>query len=377
MRAQQLTPTAFTVSISHPSEINQEAMMTGGFSDTVKAANNALSAKKTKTIGAKPGETPRFEVYHATFSVCSHKVRTVLLEKNIPFVSHTMNLAVSASRGSDTYHPDYVRLRLLGAPGAKMVGTYTGQSSVTSEGFDPCVVPTLVDHLHQRVVIDSSNICDYLDRETDPQDALVPIDMADAVAAQIALIDHAPHVAVLYGAHPDEEDKRPDIIADRIKGVHDHKVKHLEALKASVADQPDLVAAYDAKIAKELSAKGFVYDRDRMLDAHARMVQHVAALETQLGSHGGKWTMGDDYTMADIMWTISLFRLKWLGLGTLWENSDSSPNVARYVGYAFERPGFKAAVVDWPMSTPPSQHIPGTDGFAKKIGFVWQAIRLG
>lgn len=347
------------------------------FSALVERANSELPASaQAQIVGAKDGETPRFEVYHASFSVCSHKVRTVLLEKGIPFISHMMSLRVDDKVCSDSYLPNYVKMRLRGAEGAALVSGYTGQSSMESEGFDPAVVPTLIDHAAQRVIVDSANICAYLDREASTVTKLIPDAIADAVNAQISLIDEAPHVAVLYGANP-KGDTRPEVIANRIEGVHKRKIKHLERLKASVSDDPELVAAYDAKIVKEATAGEFVYNPETMIDAHERMAGHVAALESQLASHDGQWALGTDYTMADIMWTISLFRLKWLGLSHLWEADNKGPNVSEYVKQAFARPAFREAVIDWPMATPPSKHIKETSGIFKNLQFVWQALNTG
>ncbi|MEM7281327.1 MAG: glutathione S-transferase N-terminal domain-containing protein, partial [Pseudomonadota bacterium] len=211
--------------------------------DLVRETNAGLTEPgQTNMVGARDGESPRFEVYFAPFSVCSHKVRTVLLEKGIPFVAHRMNLGMRDDKASDSYSPAYVRMRLKGAPGAELVRGYTGQSSVASEGFDPCVVPTLFDHLHQRVVVDSARICDYLDRESDVGTPLVPDELASGIDAQISLIDQAPHVAVLYGVPPEGEDCRPGHLANMLDGVHDRKIVHLERIKASVADEPELVA---------------------------------------------------------------------------------------------------------------------------------------
>ncbi|MEL7028529.1 MAG: glutathione S-transferase family protein [Pseudomonadota bacterium] len=263
-------------------------------------------------------------------------------------------------------------MRLQGAGNARLVSDYSGQSSVASEGFDPCVVPTLADHHRKRVVVDSAKICAYLDRETSgPQ--LAPDALTEGIAAQIALVDQAPHVAVLYGPHPDGDD-RPGLLAAGLSGVHDRKIRHLEALIASVADEPSLVAAYQAKIAKEASAKNFVYDPQAMVDAHRRMEHHVAALESQLAGHNGEWVIGDDYTMADIMWTVSLFRLKWLGLGGLWEASNGAPRVADYVQRAFARPSFQDAVINWPRSTPPSDHIEKTAPYAQHLHTAWREM---
>ncbi|MEO0495942.1 MAG: glutathione S-transferase family protein, partial [Pseudomonadota bacterium] len=332
-----------------------------------------LAPEQSHSVGLADGEAPRFEAYFATFSVCSHKVRAVLAEKGIPYRAHVMKLFARADTLPDNYHPTYVRMRILGAPNAKLVSGYTGQSSVTSEGFDPCVVPTLVDHLHQRVVVDSAVICDYLDQEGGG-DLLVPAGMADAMSRQIALIDQAPHVAVLYGNNP-HGDTRPESIAKPIEGVHDRKVTFLETAKSMVPDEPALIAAYEAKIQKEVSAKGFVYDEASMVDAHRRMGAHVAALEAQLTTHGGPWAMGDVYTMSDIMWSVSLFRMKWLGLGHHWETSGANPRVADYVERAFVRPSFQQAVIDYPMSTPPSQHIEPTAPYAQHLHKAWAEMR--
>lgn len=328
--------------------------MAATFSDLVDGANRDIKFP-IKMFGAAEGETPRFEAYHANFSVCSNKVRSVLLEKEIPFASHVLKLVASEDHTPECYRPGYVRMRLKGAPGAEMVGEFSGRSSVSSQGFDPCVVPTLADHANEKIVVDSANICAYLDREAGSGPRLIPDDLAEAINAQISLIDEAPHVAVLYGPNPHGDD-RPDSIAPGLVGVHDRKITHLQVLK-SAADTPELRAAYEAKINKEESAKNFIYDRDVMLDAHAQMAQHVADLEAQLSTHDGEWAMGDAYTMADIMWSVSMFRLKWLGLGHHWEKSDAAPRVARYVKSAFARPAFKEAVIDWPRGTPPSPHL--------------------
>ena len=123
--------------------------------ERVAAANAPLTdPERNRVIGSG---TPRFELYHFALSVCSHKVRTVLAEKAAPYRSHDIMILPP---GMENYHPDYVRLRMRGAPGREMVNGYTGRSSTTTEGFDPCVVPTLVDHEAGQVLVDSRVICD-------------------------------------------------------------------------------------------------------------------------------------------------------------------------------------------------------------------------
>ncbi len=351
-------------------------MMAKSLEQLVREANADLAAPgQSFVFGTAEGETPPFELYHAPFSICSQKVRTVLVEKELAFTSHHLDLPVSETHASDSYRSSYVRLRLRGAPDGKMVSGYTGQSSVAVEGFDPCVVPTLIDHKHERVVVDALKICEYLDREAGTGQPLVPDDIAEDVSEQVTLIDEAPHPAILYGASPEGEDIRPEIVAIPITGSLGHAVRHLEAIKSSVADEPGLVAAYDAKIARQSSAEEFIYDRNSMIDTYARTADQVARLEKQISVQEGAWAFGNRYTMADIMWSASLFRLKWLGLGPLWEKDGKAPHVSAYVEKAFMRPSFKQAVIDWPMATPPSHHIESSALYAQELFPAWKAMR--
>ena len=116
-----------------------------------------------KIIGDGGGSKPRFELYHASLSLCSFKVRTTLAEKGLAYSSHALSIMPAGKAIPQNYRPEYVRLRLKGQEKQKLVSGYTGASSVAEDGFDPCVVPTLVDHQEGRVVIDSKNICEFLD----------------------------------------------------------------------------------------------------------------------------------------------------------------------------------------------------------------------
>ena len=54
--------------------------MASALSDLVQEANADLTAPNQNSIvGANQDETPRFELYHAPFSICSQKVRSVLV----------------------------------------------------------------------------------------------------------------------------------------------------------------------------------------------------------------------------------------------------------------------------------------------------------
>ncbi|MEM8937259.1 MAG: glutathione S-transferase family protein [Pseudomonadota bacterium] len=340
----------------------------------VDATNGHLRNKSKNTIvGDAPGK-PRFELYHADPSLCSHKVRSVMAEKGVTYFSHAMNIMPAGNFVPQNYRPEYVRLRLKGSPGGGFVSGYTGASSVEREGFDPCVVPTLVDHEAAKVIVDSRAICEYVNREAGTGEDLVPAGLESVIDEQIRLVDDAPHVASLYGAHPDE-DRRPMGLRKNIAGIHAKKIRVLTAMMEQSADDPELLAAYRAKVSKEAAAGAFMIDDDGMRETHRKMAAHVDALESQLQSHSGAWVCGDQYTMADIMWTTSLWRMKWLGFGRLWEGKAERARLTEYLERAFVRPSVRSAVVNWPGAHAPSPHVKEHSGPGFALNFFWHMAR--
>ncbi|MEM7704516.1 MAG: glutathione S-transferase family protein [Pseudomonadota bacterium] len=345
-------------------------MTSADFRSIVSAANRQLGTNnRNRIIGGSAGSNIRFELYHAGPSLCSHKVRTVMAEKEITYRSHDMNIMPDGKAIPENYRPTYVRMRLLGQHNEGYATGYTGESSVSQQGLDPCVVPTLVDHQKEHVVVDSSAICEYLEGEVDTGTRLVPEGLAEAIAEQGDIVDRAPHVAILYGANPDG-DRRPPGLASNIEGVQDRKIRALNAMAAELHPGDPLIEAYKAKISKESGSDKFVHDADSMRHAYAEMANHADDLEAQLKTHSGPWTFGADFTMADVMWTVSLYRLYWLGLGDSLKGAAGRPRVEEYVARAFSRPSFEFAVVNWPFGYSPSPHVPEMDSFGFKMKFL-------
>lgn len=317
-------------------------------------AANATLTDPERNITVGEG-APRFELYHFALSLCSQKVRLTLAEKGASYVAHDINLSMPHLAN---YEPTYVRLRMLGAEGRALVSGYTGRSSTDTEGFDPAVVPTLVDREASRVVIDSRRICAYLDAAVDGP-ALRPPELAETIDAELAIVDRTPHVALFYGALPDT-DVRPARLQKGMGGVHDRKIAKIEKARAKAADDAALLAAYDAKIAKESAARTFVGTPEAMRDALSETLAIVADLDERLAD-GRPYVAGDVYTLADVVWSISLFRLAWLGMAFCWEgghdyNATPRPHVAAYTARVFDRATFREAAVDWPLA-PHSEHV--------------------
>ena len=229
-------------------------MPEGNLAEYIEAANAPLTDPEiTRTVGASPA---RFEIYHFALSLCSQKVRTCLVEKGASFIAHDINVQLPLL---GNYDPAYVRLRLLGGRGRPLVGGYTGRSSTSSEGFDPAVVPTLVDLEEQQVHVDSLRICEHIDAAYEGSGRLIAEDRALAIRSELAIVDATPHVALLYGAHPDV-DFRPERLKQNMPGVHDRKIAKIEQARALAGDDSGLVAAYDAKLQKEARGQSVCID---------------------------------------------------------------------------------------------------------------------
>lgn len=305
---------------------------------------------------------PRFELFHAASSLCSQKVRTVLAEKGLSYWSNDMLILSAMSEDgvvpAEHYSASYVRLRLYAGReiGRAFVDGYSGRTSVETEGFDPCVVPLLIDYGTGRVIADSMRICCYLDAVSPAPIRLVP-ELGSArteVLRQAGIVDRIPNGALLYGFHPDA-DRRPDALKAVMETVYDAKVLALQAMIEANADDAELVAAYRAKITKERGGKAVCHDANFQRERRQYVGELLADLERALTAHGGTWVTGNAFTLADVFWGVNLVRIAYLGLASMWEEL---PEVGRYVDALAARPSVMSQVVTATVeSMPPSAYM--------------------
>ena len=325
---------------------------------------NAFNARLVdKTRHHYPEATAHHELYHAGMSVCSQKVRTVFAELGQPYTSH--KLSILNSRGvysgeltpAENYYPEYVKLRLVGAKqaGLKLASGYTGSSAVSSEGFDACVVPTLVDHEKDRVIVDSLRICEYLIDGANSAKSLLgdtASERAD-ILQQASVVDRTPQPALLYGFHPDD-DRRPEFIKAKMADAYDLKIEALTLLRDQNLHDTELVSAYTAKISKEAQGKRFAHNANQQREVRANARNILEQLSQRLERSQSLWVCGDTFTLADIFWGINLFRFQWLGLAHLWADSVA---IQDYASRCFKRRSLWTCVIDYPSPMPPSPHI--------------------
>lgn len=320
------------------------------------------------TVGMAATEgAPRFELFHAASSLCSQKVRTVLAEKRLPYRSSEM--AILGHIGPDGlvmaehYDPAYVRMRLEAgrALGQAFVSGYSGRTAVETEGFDPCVVPLLIDHQAGRAIVDSLAICLYLDAVSPYPLQLLPEAPATraAVLHQIGIVDRIPNGALLYGFHPDADD-RPTALKEVMATVYELKILALERLVAVHAGDAELVAAYRAKIAKESGGRQVRRDAAFQRAARLHVQAALAQLEQDLATEPFSLLDRGGFTLADALWGVNLVRMTYLGLVPLW---DGLPRVRAYADALVHRPSLCREAVQASLeSMPPSNHMQAVAG---------------
>lgn len=294
-----------------------------------------------------PDQPARYALLQGDFSLCSQKTRSAAILTGHGVDVYSLDMRPMPAQIPQCYDPAYVRLRLKGRKGAPLVASFSGSSGVSKQGFDPCVVPTLVDFQTDEVITDSRRICLRL-----LKDAGHP-PMTHQEAKHLSLVDETPHVALLYGATPNE-DRRPTEMVKALQNVHAIKAKHLRHL-LDRTDQRDLIEAYKAKLSKENHAKQFVLTLTSMSDAIARTEHVVSQLKESLTNQPTHFLGGDRIVLSDLVWAVSLIRLVWLGQAGVLFGANDGP-IWPYFHRLCAQKVIKVAVLNWP-GQPPSPHL--------------------
>ena len=307
----------------------------------VAGAREALG-NNGQVVNAAGDGPPRYELFHAANSICSHKVRCVLAWHRLPYASHSVNMFLG-----QTYLPGYVRLRMVGCEhfGGALVSHHSGSTSATA-GCDGAVVPTLVDWRTGEVIVDSRRICLHLDEQVPDSQKLRPRGLGDAIDDELGIVDNLPNYQMLMGRQSRASESAATR-SDTGGAFSQRKVAWCDRYLKEHADEAPLVQAYTAKRAKELSAANELFSPDAMQAAHARAEAAVQALERRLERQDGPWLHGATPTMADLFWGIELLRMRNVGAQTFWEGGRL-PRVERFTAASEALPAIRAAVIDWP-----------------------------
>lgn len=244
------------------------------------------------------------ELYHHGSSVCAAKVRFVLMEKELPWKGHYLDILKG-----EHFDPEYLKLN------------------------PKAVVPTLVHN--GDVLVESTVICEYLDDEFRDR-PLKP--RASLECARMRLWTKSV-----------DEDIQPACKYITYASCHRHIIKRLSPAKfdqymagpavgaeTRVAGDPNWVESKRAIVNMGLAAPG-VAAKFRMYD------QYLQKMENALQHHD--WLVGDMFTLADVSMAPYVNRLDMLGMSEMW--TKSRPRLTAWFERIKARPTFKPCFLDY------------------------------
>lgn len=234
------------------------------------------------------------ELYHASMSVCSEKVRMALAEKGLDFKSHFLNL-----REGDQQKPEYIKLN----PNA--------------------VVPTLVHD--GAVIVESAVINEYI-AEVFPG---TPIASSNALSrARMRIwckqLDEGIH------AHT-------GVVSSALAFRYQMLQKPKEEIDASFAKMVDPVRRARMRDVLENGTESQHFG-----PAIRRFDKLLADMQASLESTN--WLAGSEFSLADIAYAPYLTRLDHLQMSWMW---DHRPKVARWFDQIRLRPSYAEAHTKW------------------------------
>jgi glutathione S-transferase len=249
------------------------------------------------------------ELYCASGSLCSQKVKLVLAEKDLEWKSHLLNLLTF-----ENLQPSYMRLNPKG------------------------VVPTLIHN--GQVITDSAIIIRYLDEQF-PQPNLTPAEpvLQETMKRWMDLQNQFPMREMMYGNY---------------QGLEGMVLRRSVQIKQRLLPQlmqahPELRSQYEAKFKDVEQWNSIIQDRQEIASINRKIEPMLTQLEAQLTQT--KWLCGTTYSLADVVWTAVLNRLEELKFNYLWTD-NMRPALSAYLDRLKARPSFKAAIQDDEMPLP-------------------------
>ena len=246
-----------------------------------------------------------YTLYHHPLSVCSMKARLALVEKGLAWNDH----AVDIVQAQEQLEPWYIRLNPKG------------------------VVPTLVHHQgeSEQVVNDSAVIIRYV-AEQQEGISILPVDDEKRALMErlIKLADEIDLQILSYAKHPSME-KSEQVLQARIR-----KSEELAGANPELSEQYAVAAERSRRNSK------FRVDPAHVGQIEAAAQAALSFAGEQLARHD--YLAGDDYSLADVIWTVVLSRLELLGYGD-WIAEAQAPELADYYSRMQARESFTSAQI--------------------------------
>ncbi|GMP79543.1 hypothetical protein CsSME_00035036 [Camellia sinensis var. sinensis] len=107
-----------------------------------------------------------------------------------------------------------------------------------------------------------------------------------------------------------------------------------------MAESPDLASAYHRKLREEYETEDKLKNPEVLRRSEERLVMLLDEAETKLSETS--YLVGEEFTMADVMFIPVLTRLELLNLQD--EYVHCRPNIARYLNVVKKRPSYKKVI---------------------------------
>ncbi|BCL39991.1 glutathione S-transferase family protein [Nostoc sp. MS1] len=244
------------------------------------------------------------ELYHFPDSLCSQKVRIALAEKGLEWKSHIVNLLTF-----ENLQPNYIRINPKG------------------------VVPTLVNN--GNIICNSAIVIKYLDQNF-PETSLTPVDPAlqEKMNQWISLQDSFPMRELIYG---------------NLKGLDGFVARRSVMMKQDIIsklmrEHPDLHNQYATKLKDVKDWNITVLEKAKVKSINNTMNPILDKLENEVSN--SMWLCGDEYSLADVVWTAVLNYLVQLQIDDFAIKKDRKA-IYLYIDRLKARPSFKTAIQDY------------------------------
>lgn len=255
-------------------------------------------------------------LYHLSMSYYSQIARLALEEAGVPWRSHPVLILAY-----EQYSPAYVHIN------------------------PRCVVPTLV--IDGKITTDAYNICRIVDGRFG-RNTLTPkaADERACVQRHSKLAKGIFVEALSYGDVPDYQ--RPWFLRRFSRKNHAAKLPILQKLIEEHKDDPFLKDAYERKL-KILEFTEGALDSPRDMQALMHTIYaSMDEVEAQLARgpfRSGGWLCSQQYSQADLEWSVMLRRFHFLTLDK--KLLSHRPHAASYQKRLFSRPAFKRGIAHW------------------------------
>jgi len=269
------------------------------------------------------GRHAPMHLFYDSGSICSRRMRSVLLAAGKPFASHVIDVFERGLDKEDDFTANAINRMISGFT----IDSHDAEPSLINAA-GRCALTMVVFPASQEVLIDPVRICAKVDEDNPSESSkLMPFQLAELIKAEIDIIDglHSIDPAPSTSKKARTSGTRPQSNADSSKNRRTHFARQVR-LRAAANRLPE----------------------HPMIDGERFLVEiELSHLEKRLKKSAGPYRFGSLLTVADLFWAFELMRIE--NPGAVAALSDGSlPAVAKYYSGLVQLPAIRGAMLETP-----------------------------